>query len=460
MRAIIGALGVALVLVSAASARQDPTIVTNPPEKFTMRVVATGLDGPWEITWGPDQHIWATERRGRRVIRINPVDGMRTTLLSVPEAHTTFTQDGLLGLALHPDFLKSLVGSDYVYVAFTYDDAPGPTLARRLGIRRYQYDATARTLSKPVDVIMGLPTHDDHVGGRLVIGRDLKLYITIGDQGSNFGGNRCNANHAQDLPTQSQMKAQDWSNYQGKILRLNLDGSIPEDNPPINGVRSHVFSYGHRNPLGLVVGPRGEVYESEHGPNTDDEVNLIEGGRNYGWPNVAGFRDGKTYVYANWSASKPTPCASLPAGNAIPASVPTQTEMSWNGPSFAPPLRTFFTIETGTYAPGIGSATIAPGGIDIYMGTAIPGWQSSLLALSLIRGVVYRLKLAPDGKSVIGAPVEILPTANRYRDIALNPDGRTIYLATDPEGPNRDASGSPRGLANPGSILEFTYTGN
>ena len=120
---MIGALGVALVLVSAASARQDPTIVTNTPEKFTMRVVATGLDGPWEITWGPDQHIWATERRGRRVIRINPVDGMRTTLLSLPEAHTTFTQDGLLGLALHPDFMKSLVGSDYVYVAFTYDDA-------------------------------------------------------------------------------------------------------------------------------------------------------------------------------------------------------------------------------------------------------------------------------------------------------------------------------------------------
>ena len=103
---------------------------------------------------------------------------------------------------------------------------------------------------------------------------------------------------------------------------------------------------------------------------------------------------------------------------------------------------------------------MAPGGIDIYMGTAIPGWQNSLLALSLIRGVVYRMKLAPDGKSVAGATVEIFPTANRYRDIALNPDGKTIYLATDPEGPNRDASGSARGLMNPGSILEFTYTGN
>ena len=86
MRVLICALGVALVLVSAAAARQDPTIVVNPPEKFTMRVIATGLDGPWEITWGPDQQIWATERRGRRVIRINPADGTRTTLLSLPEA--------------------------------------------------------------------------------------------------------------------------------------------------------------------------------------------------------------------------------------------------------------------------------------------------------------------------------------------------------------------------------------
>ena len=315
---------------------RNPTIVTSPPEKFTMRVVTSGLDGPWEIAWGPDQQIWATERRGRRVIRINPADGTRTTLLTLHEVHQSVSQDGLLGLALHPDLLKALVGSNDVYVAFTYDDAPGPALARRMGIRRYQYDANTRTLSKAMDVIMGLPTHDDHVGGRLAIGRDLKLYLTIGDQGSNFGANRCNANHAQNLPTMTQVSARDWSNYQGKILRINLDKSIPDDNPAINGVRSHVFSYGHRNPLGLVVGPKGEIYESEHGPNTDDEVNLIEGGRNYGWPNVAGYRDGKTYVYANWSASKPTPCAALPPGTQSPVQSTRQAEMAWNNERFAP----------------------------------------------------------------------------------------------------------------------------
>jgi len=460
MRKLTLVFGAVLAAVSAGAAMQDPTIVTNPPERFTMRVVTTGLEGPWEVTWGPDQQLWVTERRGRRVVRINPVDGSRTTLLTLHEVHQSVSQDGLLGMALHPDLLRGATGNDYVYLAFTYDDAPGTALARRMAIRRYQYDASARTLSKPVDVITGLPTHDDHVGGRLVIGRDLKLYLTIGDQGSNFGGNRCNANHAQDLPTAAQVSAHDWSAYQGKILRINLDGSIPADNPEIDGVRSHVFSYGHRNPLGLVVGPNGELYESEHGPNTDDEVNLIEGGRNYGWPNVAGYRDDKTYVYANWSASKPTPCRMLPPGNAVPESVPTQSESSWNNARFAPPLRTFFTVENGYNAQGIGSATMAPGGIDLYTSAAIPGWRNSLLALSLIRGVVYRLMLASDGRSVAGAPSELFPTANRYRDIAVNPDGRTIYLATDPDGPSRDTSGAQRALANPGSILEFKYAGN
>jgi PQQ-dependent dehydrogenase (s-GDH family) len=458
MRALIGAFGVTLAVVAVAAATQDPTIVTNAPERFTMRVVTSGLEGPWEVTWGPDQQLWVTERRGRRVIRVNPADGTRSTLLTLHEVHQSVTQDGLLGLALHPNLLRGGTSFGFVFVAFTYDDAPGPPLQRRMAVRQYTYDQTGM-LQNPLDVITGLPVHDDHVGGRLVFGQDSKLYLTIGDLGSNFGSNRCNANHAQDLPTAAQVAARDWSSYQGKILRLNVDGTIPLDNPEINGVRSHIFSYGHRNPLGLVVGPKGEIYESEHGPNTDDEVNLIEGGRNYGWPNVAGYRDDKTYVYANWSASKPTPCRQLPPGNTAPASVPTQTELTWNNARFAPPLRTFFTVDNSYRVQGIGSATMAPGGIDIYTSDVIPGWRNSLLALSLIRGVVYRLMLAPDGRSVASAPVELFPTANRYRDIALNPDGRTFYLATDPEGPSRDPSGSPRSLTNPGSILEFRYTG-
>jgi PQQ-dependent dehydrogenase (s-GDH family) len=457
MRRLTATLATILAAVCMLSAGQDPTIVKNPPESFAMRVVSKGLDGPWELTWGPDQQLWVTERRGRRIVRVNPADGSRTTLVSIPEVHQSVGQDGLLGMALHPDLLRGN-GNDFVFVAFTYDDAAGPELARKMAIRRYQLDQRARALTNPTDVITGLPAHDDHLGGRLIIGADRKLYLSIGDQGSNFGSNRCNANHAQDLPTSAHVRAKDWSSYQGKILRIELDGAIPADNPEIDGVRSHVFSYGHRNPLGLVSGG-GLIYESEHGPNTDDEVNLIEAGRNYGWPNIAGYRDDKSYTYVNWSTSTPRPCSALPPGGTVPPSVLTQSETAWNHPRFAPPLRTFFTVENGFDTSAIGSGTIAPGGIDLYTSDRVPGWRSSLLALSLIRGVVYRLRLSADGRSISAPPVEMFPTANRYRDIALNPDGRTIYVATDVDGPSRDASGATRSLANPGSILEFTYAG-
>ena len=459
MKSMAGLVFASIAAVSVVTATQDPTIVTNPPERFSSRVLISGLESPWEIAWGPDQQLWVTERTGRRVVRINPADGSRSVAVSIPEVNTTFTQDGLLGLAFHADLMRG-TGNDFVYVAFTYDDAPGTALARRLAVRRYRLDQTARALVEPLDILTGLPTHTDHVGGRLAFGADRHLYLTIGDQGSNFGANRCDANHAQTLPTAAQVKAKDWSAYQGKILRLNLDGSIPADNPEIGGVRSHLFSVGHRNPLGLAFGPGGRLYESEHGPSSDDEANLIEGGRNYGWPNVAGYKDDKAYVYANWSASSPAPCASLPpgGGGTIPVSVPQQAESTFNHSQFTPPLRTFFTVETGYDVNRIGSATIAPGGLDVYMGDGIPGWKNSLLVLSLIRGAVYRLPLAADGRSVEGPPSELFKSANRYRDIALNPDGRTLYLATDVSGPVRDAAGVvSQKLANPGSIVELKY---
>jgi PQQ-dependent dehydrogenase (s-GDH family) len=455
----LASTAVALVVVAAdvATQQQGPTFVARVPEHFTMRVVASGFASPWEVAWGPDGQLWITEREGRRVVRVNPTDGMRSVLLTVHEVHQSVTQDGLLGLAFHPDFQR---GADFVFLAFTYDDAPGPALARRLGIRRYRYDSASRTLTDPMDVLTGLPTHDDHVGGRLAVGPDRKLYLTIGDQGSNFGGNRCTMNRAQELPTAADVAAKNWVRYQGKILRVEMDGAIPADNPLINRVRSHVFSVGHRNPLGLAFGPSGRLYESEHGPSSDDEVNLIESGRNYGWPNVAGRKDDKGYTYANWSASSPTPCASLPpgGGNTIPASVPQRKESAWSDPQFMPPLQTFFTVENDfDFRQG---ATMAPGGIDVYTSTAIPGWTNSILALSLLRGVVFKMAIAPDGRSTVGPPLEALKTTNRYRDIAIDPDGRRLYIITDNSGRTTDASGAPtQRVENPGSLLEFTYAG-
>ncbi len=192
-------LAVVVLFAAAMSAGQDPAVVMSPPEHFAMRVVASGLEGPWEVAWGPDNQLWVTERQGRRVVRINPLDGAKSTAVTIPEVHQSVTQDGLLGLALHPELLRG-TGNDYVYVAFTYDDAPGTALLRKMVIRRYRYDQPAGRLTEPVDLLTGLPVHDDHVGGRLAFGPDLKLYLTIGDQGSNFGSNRCNLNRAQELP--------------------------------------------------------------------------------------------------------------------------------------------------------------------------------------------------------------------------------------------------------------------
>jgi PQQ-dependent dehydrogenase (s-GDH family) len=330
-----------------------------------------------------------------------------------------------------------------------------------LKIRRYTYDAALQTLVGPVDVIANLPAHDDHTGGRLIFGPDQKLYLSRGDNGGNWQHNYCILNQAQVLPTASQIANKDWAAYIGKILRINPDGSIPSDNPTLQGVRSHIYSYGHRNPQGLVFGPTGLLYSSEHGPGTDDEVNLILPGRNYGWPHVAGYRDDRAYVYAAWSKSVGTPCASLKFDElTAPPSVPRQKETEWQG-AFESPLRTFFTVQDYK-AQNVGSATIAPSTLDIYTARAkgIPGWADSLLLPGMTMGRVYRLKLSEDGKSVVGSSEEVFRTANRYRDIAIPRDPKIIYLATDPQGLGRttDPSGaSVREFANPGAILEFHY---
>lgn len=452
------AVGVAL-LGSPLVLAQNPRHAHDAgPEVFARRVVATNLGNPWEVTWGPDDYLWVTERSAFRVTRINPQNGSKHQALVLDDVFQSIDQDGLLGLALHPDLLRGK-GTDFVYVAYTYGYRAGRTDSRRLRVRRYTYDAATETLRAPFDVLENLPAHDDHGGGRLAVGPDMKLYLTRGDQGSNFLANFCNPNRAQDLPTTAEVQARDWSAYQGKILRLNLDGSIPDDNPPLQGVRSHIYTYGHRNPQGMVFGAGGLLYVSDHGPSTDDELNLLERGKNYGWPHVAGFADDRAYLYANWSASAPTPCSALKFDNYNPpASVPQAKETAWHHPDFVPPLATLFTAPTG-YDFKLGTTTVAPAGIDIYTSKAIPGWADSVLVATMRAGAVYRLKLTADGRHVDGAPVQYFKSNDRYRDLAIHPDGRRIYLVTDNHGVTADADGRTTDvLANPASLLELTYS--
>ena len=430
------------------------------PEAFTSRTLASNLENPWDLAWGPDHRLWVTERTAFRVTRINPTDGSRHVALVIDGVYQSVVQDGLLGLALHPDLLRGQ-GRDYVFVAYTYDRDPGPGLDRRLRVRRYSYDHSSHTLRLPFDVIDGLSAHDDHGGGRMVIGADGKLYLSRGDNGSNWLSNYCNRIRAQDLPQAADVQRRDWTNYQGKILRLNLDGSIPDDNPIFGGVRSHIYAIGLRNVQGLVFGPGGLLYASDHGPTTDDELNVIEAGRNYGWPHVAGFRDDRAYSYTNWSASSPEPCQTLKFDRVFaPAAVPRSQESGWNDPAFAPPVATFFTVSADYDLPRFGAATIAPAGIDIYTSTAIPGWANSVLITGMRTGATYRVKLDAAGRAARGEPTEYFRSANRYRDVVVSPDGRRIFLATDNFGTTMAPDGaSTSRLADPGAIVEFAYTG-
>jgi PQQ-dependent dehydrogenase (s-GDH family) len=455
-----GVFWVAMAVALAAQSPRDRHVIG--PEAFTMRVLATGLDNPWDLAWGPDGALWVTERTGFRVTRLDPSDGAKRVALTLTDVYQAVVQDGLLGLAFHHEGAGAQSsGRDYAFVAYTYDRDPGPDVVRRIRVRRYTFDSATGTLTTPTDVLDDMPAHDDHGAGRLAVGPDGKLYFSRGDQGSNFLANYCNPNRAQDVPTADEVKRRDWSTYQGKILRMNLDGSIPADNPQFAGVRSHIYAIGLRNTQGLVFGPGGVLYGSDHGPSSDDELNVIQSGRNYGWPNVAGYKDDRAYVYGNWSASSPAPCRTLKFDTAsIPPGVPQTKESAFSAPNFAPPITTFFTVESDYDFRKNGTATIAPSGIDIYISPAIPGWANSILITGMRGGSLYRVKLGADGRSVTGSPLEYFRTNNRFRDVVVSPDGRRIYLSTDSFGTTSGVNGARTSeLGNPGAVLEFTYSG-
>jgi PQQ-dependent dehydrogenase (s-GDH family) len=448
--AMLGSMLVASRAQQTPPATNPRVITTYGPEAFVLRVVATGLSAPWEVTWGPDGFLWVTERVGKRVVRVNPLTGARTVAVTIDEVSQTLAQDGLLGMALN---------RDNVYVAYTYDAEPGTALVRRMKVRRYTYDRGTEKLSNPVDILTNVPHGSDHGAGRLVFGPDGKLYLSRGEHGNNFLANYCDANHAQDLPTAADVRAQDWTMYQGKILRINPDGSIPSDNPVINGVRSHIYSVGHRNPQGLAFAPGNRLFDSEHGESIDDELNLVLAGKNYGWPLIAGYQDDQSYRYANWSASAPEPCASLKFDVLNPPpSVPQHKESEYHLVDFVPPVRTFFTVPNGYSFRALGNATVAPAGLDVYTSSAIPGWRNSLLLTTMISGVVFRMPLSDDPRNPVGAPVAYFKTVNRYRDIAVAPDGIHFYVATDGDGRTVGTDGAlTRELANPNAVLEFVY---
>ena len=351
---------------------------------FGSRVLTTGLSNPWAMRWGPDNMIWVTERTSGEVTRVDPTTGAQQLLLTIEDVYTGPQHEGLLGLALHPELLQG-TGNDFVYLSYTVNNGTAEEPDPSAQIVRYRWDDTVQQLVEPEVVLGGLPAWNDHNAGRVVIGPDMKLYYSIGEQGANFGRNLRRPNLALALPTEEEVEAGNWRTYSGKILRMELDGSIPEDNPEIEGVRSHILSYGHRNPQGLAFGPDGTLYEAEHGPASDDELNIIQPGGNYGWPRVAGFKDDLAYLYINWSEA--------PEGvdtntDPLPDTVPTFPETEFEA-DMVDPLATYFTVEDdypiGEICGYICDPTVAPSSLLYYEAgeTGISEWDNALLIPTL-----------------------------------------------------------------------------
>ena len=480
-------LGAGLLTAASASDRShDDEPDTRPfatDDDFTRSVLATGLSDPFEVIYGPDGNLWVTERTAGRVTIVDADTGDKRTILTIGDVLSTpGEQDGLLGMALHPDLLERR-GNQYVYLSYTYEgsDPPeGETIDRRQRIVRYTYDGGSQTLGQPDVLIEGLIASDDHNSGRLVFRDDGTLHYTIGDRGNLQDLNACKPNLAQRLPTAQEIANQDWTAYQGKTLRLNVDGSIPRDNPRLDGVRSHVYTYGHRNAQGLVVGPDGWVYSSEQGPKSDDELNVLEAGGNYGWPNVAGYRDNSAYVFGNWAAWEGCTPEQYNAFE-IPDEVPQMDESEFNDPAFAPPLRTFYTVPPDHDFRGeacepsgfffICYPTVAPSSLDWYDSETIAGWDDSFLMPTLKLGTLFLLPVLDaddrrrgrhdDPAREVDGPLPYFSSINRYRDTAISPDGGTVYVATDSGGIARGEDGDATfDLQDPGAILRFTYNGD
>lgn len=418
------------------------------------------LNHPWDLEYGPDGLLWVTERERGSVVRIDPVSGAKEILATIPGVYTDSRQDGLLGMALHPDLMGA---SPYVYLSYTY--RPGADRLQRLVRYTFSEDGGNGTLQDPITLLDGLPASNDHNSGRLIFGPDQKLYYTIGDQGGNQNSNYCNPVLSQMLPTQEEINDNNWANYPGKVLRINPDGSIPADNPVLSGVRSHIFTYGHRNAQGIVFGSNGLLYSNEHGPDTDDEVNLLAGGMNYGWPRVVGFKDDQAYDYCDWSSLDN--CSSLTYDKFnCPEGATFLEENTLTDSNYQDPIFALFAVsdDYDFNDPNCGNSwlcrpNVAPSSLGIYESDAIPGWNNSLLVVSLKRGRIYRLQLNETGTQVMNDTIQHFYSQNRYRDIAVSPDGKSIFVITDQQGNTSDASGLNlrRDLLNPGAILKFTY---
>ena len=336
--------------------------------KFRVETVTTNLEIVWSIVFAPDGRMFFTERPGR--VRVMENGKLRDKpFYTVPDIELS-GESGLMGMTLHPNFAEN----HFVYLAYAYQNAD-----KDQTVRVARYRENGETLVEPKTIIEGIPASRFHSGTRLKFGPDGKLYITTGD-------------------ATKQSRAQKLDSINGKTLRLNEDGTIPDDNPFVSqkDARPEIWTYGHRNAQGMDFQPETNLmFQTEHGPSIidgvdlfhrtgGDEVNIVEKGKNYGWAKIS--------------------------HNMTRAGMET-------------PL-----IE---YSPAI-----APASGMFYRGDLFPEFKGNFFFGALKGQMIVRLVL--DGRKIVSQDKLLVKEYGRIREVAEGLDG-AIYFSTS----NRDGRGDP-----------------
>jgi glucose/arabinose dehydrogenase len=317
--------------------------VNLPTGPLTVTTIASGLDIPWAMAAVADGRLFFTERPGRlRVIVGGALQAAPVVTLPVAASG----EGGLLGLAADPAFATN----GYLYVYYTYSAGGLLNRVARLVV-------SGSSAVQDLVLLEGIPGASLHDGGRIKVGPDGLLYVTTGDAGNSASSQNSNS-------------------LAGKILRMTRTGAVAPGNPFAG---SYVYTLGHRNPQGLAWDSSGSLYATEHGPSSNDEVNRIRAGLNYGWPTIVG---------------------------------------RGNDPAFIDPIFLFFPD------------TCAPSGATFVMSTLIPEWNGDLL-FTCLRGVhLHRLRLAGPGSDTVATSEALYTNVyGRMRDVIVGSDG-AVYVST------------------------------
>ena len=364
-------------LLSSGTQVSGDTMFRSGLHDYRVVTVVEALVQPWSIAFLPGGDMLITERPGRlRIVRNGKL--LPQSVEGLPQLAPPSGQGGLLEVAPHPNFASNRL----LYLSYSKPSADGTQSTTALARARFENDRLTGLQQLFESVSQGR----GHFGGKIAFDKNGFVFLTLGDRQVPPAGN-LEAHPAQDL-----------SNHHGKVIRLHDDGRVPADNPFVNraGARPEIWSWGHRNVQGLAIHPdSGDVWTNEHGPQGGDELNLMQPGRNYGWP-VIGF--GVNYT----------------TGSAI---------------------------HTGTHREGMEQPrhvwvpSIGVSGLMVYTGDRFPQWKGNLFAGGMVGQQLVRLTM--QGQRVVSKET-LVPDMGRIRDVRQGLDGY-IYLVTD----DRDGKPTP-----------------